>query len=204
MASPYSKALGHHDGFPAHELYVNGETIDRYDPVAAGKSPTSLLGVSDVDVDTEWKTVARVYTVRTDIQGMAYGGGVGPRAGAAALEFNESFTVNWDEVQQIAQPTDISCWAAAGAMVVGWRDRMSLSSATIAEITGRTTATGLDPAQVGSFASDLGLVAEPPQSYSQAGFRALLEDNGPLWVGTALARLHVIVVTGIYNDGPAL
>ena len=87
---------------------------------------------------------------------------------------------------------------------MGWRDQISLSPETIAEITGRTTATGLNPAQVGSFANELGLVAEAPQSYSQAGFRQLLEDNGPLWVGTSVPSLHVIVVTGIYNDGPQL
>jgi hypothetical protein len=88
-------------------------------------------------------------------------------------------------------------------MVVGWRDRMSLPTEVIAEISGRTTATGLDPAQVGMFASDLGLIAEPPQSYTVDGFRQLLESNGPLWVGASVPGLHAIVVTGIYADGSA-
>ena len=106
-------------------------------------------------------------------------------------------------MQAIAQPTDVSCWAAAGAMVVGWRDQISLSTERVAEICGRTTATGLDPAQVGEFAAELGLVAEPPQSYTVDGFRLLLESNGPLWVGASVPGLHAIVVTGLYADGPS-
>ncbi|MFA7553313.1 MAG: papain-like cysteine protease family protein [Spongiibacteraceae bacterium] len=181
-----AKALGNHDGFPAHELYVNGELIHRYDPVAAGNGPSSLFGSSDQNVDSDWVTVARIYTVRT---------------GANALTFNESFTLNWDELELINQPTSMSCWAAAGAMVVGWRDRQSLTPETIAAIGGRTTANGLNPQQVGQFAADMGLISEPPMSWSQQGFRQLLENNGPLWVASAPAGLHAIVVTGIYNDG---
>jgi len=185
-------ALGKHDGFPAHELYVNGEIIYRYNPVAAGNGPGTLVGFGDIDVASDWKTVARTYTVRTGSQ-------------AQAQSFDESFTVNWDEVESIPQPTDMSCWAAAGAMLLGWRDQVSLTPATIAEFTGRTTKTGLDAAEIGDFANDLGLEAEHPQSYSQSGFRQLLEDNGPLWVAAAVPpNLHAIVVTGIYNDDTQL
>ena len=126
------------------------------------------------------------------------GGASGARVRPLAAE---SFTLNWDEVQAIAQPTNFSCWAAAAAMVVGWRDRVSLNPDSIAEICGRTTATGLDPAQVGQLATELGLVAEPPQSYSVDGFRRLLENNGPLWVAASVPGLHAIVVTGLYGEG---
>jgi N-acetyl-anhydromuramyl-L-alanine amidase AmpD len=114
---------------------------------------------------------------------------------------NESFTINWDEVDVTPQPTNSSCWAAAAAMIVGWRDLISLTPETVTEICGRTTATGLDPRQVQQFADELGLVAEPPQSYAIEGFRRLLENNGPLWVGAAVPTMHVIVVTGMYVDG---
>jgi hypothetical protein len=112
-----------------------------------------------------------------------------------------AFTVNWDEVDLVPQPTDVSCWATAAAMVVGWKDRISLSPETIAQIAGRTTATGLDPAQVELFAREVGLVFENPQCYTVEGFRQLLETKGPLWVGAAMPSLHVIVVTGLYQDG---
>lgn len=116
---------------------------------------------------------------------------------------NESFTLNWDEVEAIPQPSDVSCWAAAAAMVVGWKERVSLGPETLAAVCNRTTATGLDPAQVGAFAGEIGLVADPPQSYTIDGFRKLLETKGPLWVGAAVPGLHAIVVTGMYSDGAA-
>lgn len=36
-----------HDGFPAHTVYVNGQPSYEYDPVAAGKGPSSLFDDSD-------------------------------------------------------------------------------------------------------------------------------------------------------------
>lgn len=127
---------------------------------------------------------------------------LGFRATARA-QSGESFSLNWDEVQSIAQPTDVSCWATAAAMVLGWRDRMSLTPETVAHISGRTTATGLDPAQVGQFASEIGLSYQHPQAYTIDGFRQMLESYGPLWVGAAVPGLHAIVVTGMYSDGTA-
>ena len=121
-----------------------------------------------------------------------------------ARSADESFTINWDEVELIPQPTNVSCWAASAAMVVGWRDRVSLAPETIAAIWNRTTTTGLDPAQVGQFAQEIGLVAEPPQSYSIQGFRDLLERRGPLWIAAAVPGLHAIVVTGMFSDGASV
>jgi N-acetyl-anhydromuramyl-L-alanine amidase AmpD len=123
------------------------------------------------------------------------------RPPARTLSGEQSFTLNWDEVQQIAQPTNVSCWATAASIVLGWRDRMSLTVEGIAERAGLTTATGLDPAQVGQFAADMKMTAESPQSYTVEGFRQLLANNGPLWVGAAVPGLHAIVVTGLYSDG---
>lgn len=118
-----------------------------------------------------------------------------------ALSGEQTFTINWDDIQQIAQPTNVTCWATAASMVLGWRDRMSLTVEGIAERAGLTTATGLDAAQVGQFATDMGLTAEPPQSYTVEAFRQLLATKGPLWVGAAVSGLHAIVVTGLYSDG---
>jgi N-acetyl-anhydromuramyl-L-alanine amidase AmpD len=143
---------------------------------------------------------------------LAYNDGFGPlplqvdppsTVPSARAQSNESFSVNWDDVEPIAQPTDVSCWAASGAMVVGWRDRVSLTPETIAKIAGQTTATGLDPAQVGQFARDLGLVSELPKCYTIDGFRDVLEQSGPLWVAADVPGLHAIVVTGMYGDGAA-
>ena len=177
------KAVGRHDGFPCHEMYVNGRRIYSYDPVRAGKGPSSLVGWGDVEANGNWVDVAAT------------------SGGAQALGINESFTINWDDVQQIAQPTSMSCWAAAAAMVVGWRDKMSLSPTTLAEIVNRPIQKGLNVNDFDDLAEGLGLTAVAGQSFTPEGFRDLLEENGPLWVGVALpGSLHAIVVTGMYND----
>lgn len=119
----------------------------------------------------------------------------------ARAQSGQSFSINWDEVEQIAQPTGNSCWATAGAMILGWRDRVCLSPETVAEIAGRTTASGVNASERRQLAVDLGLSYEAPQSYSIDGFRNLLENNGPLWVGVAIPNGHAIVVTGLYSDG---
>jgi uncharacterized protein YycO len=121
-------------------------------------------------------------------------------AGARAMS-GESFTLNWDDIETVPQPTAVSCWAAAAAMVVGWKERVSLTPETIAQIASRTTAKGLDPAQIQQFANEIGLTPENPQSYSVDGFRRILENYGPLWVAAKVPGLHAIVVTGMYADG---
>ena len=57
-----AKAYGSHDGFPAHELYVNQQQLYTYDPVAAGNGPSNLIAPEDINVDTGWSTVAAAAT----------------------------------------------------------------------------------------------------------------------------------------------
>ena len=115
---------------------------------------------------------------------------------------NESFNINWNDVYLVPQPTNMSCWATAAAMIVGWREQMSFSPTYMAQLAGRTDAAGLYPVDNAAVAAAWGLTLEPPQSYSIDGFRQLLESVGPLWVG-ALTPLgaHAIVVTGMESDG---
>ncbi len=131
---------------------------------------------------------------------------LGKFAGAQSLASRamaaESFTVNWDDVELVAQPTDYSCWAAAGAMIVGWRDRVSLTPDTVAKTCKRSTASGLLTDDNSKFASEMGLTAAPPVCYTEDSFRTLLANNGPLWVSEGVPpNLHAIVVTGMYSDG---
>jgi hypothetical protein len=116
---------------------------------------------------------------------------------------NESFDVNLTDVPLINQLTNMSCWAASAAMVVGWRDRLSIDPAAIASGAGDWSAyaNGLDPADIPTLADAWKLTQEPPQSYTLDGLRDLIEAKGPLWVGAAVPGLHAIVVTGVYGDG---
>ena len=104
------------------------------------------------------------------------------------------------DVQLVPQQTGMSCWAASAAMVVGWRDRRSLDPKAIADRIQYNYESGLFGADTKMFA-EWGLVAEPPQTYTVEGFRAMLEQFGPLWVASAVPSTHVRVVTGMIGDG---
>jgi hypothetical protein len=177
------KVQGEHDGFPCHEVYVNGRCIYSFDPVAANSSPEALLPPMNITASTGWVNVATLST------------------GQSFSLSNTSFTLNWDEVESIPQPSDMSCWATAAAMVIGWRDRVSLSPQSVADIGGRSIKTGLNPAEMQDFAREMGLAFEYPASYTVEGFCTLLTNNGPLFVAAAVPGLHAIVVTGLYSDG---
>ncbi len=120
-----------------------------------------------------------------------------------AFSGGQSFEANWADVQLVPQPTNMSCWAAAAAMVVGWRDQISIDPGEIARGAGRWAAykEGINPADVPTLANAWGLVMEPPQSYTIEAFRQMLESKGPLWVGASVPELHVMVVSGMRGDG---
>ncbi|WP_322520692.1 hypothetical protein SR882_07800 [Guyparkeria halophila] len=48
---------GQHDGFPAYELYLNGQLAYAHDPVATGHTPASLFGSGEIDPDHGWREV---------------------------------------------------------------------------------------------------------------------------------------------------
>jgi N-acetyl-anhydromuramyl-L-alanine amidase AmpD len=166
--------------------------------------------LSWADFIAEYEEAARVPNVNLQILHAADTGGREPRrSGAAGYAMsatvaraqNAVATLNWDDVELIPQPTGVTCWAAAGAMVIGWRDRVSLTPETVAAIAGRSTATGLSVNECRRFAAEMGLVPEGPASYTPAGLRTLLENYGPLWVTVQLPGSgHAIVVTGMYGD----
>jgi hypothetical protein len=115
----------------------------------------------------------------------------------------DAFDVNYTDVELINQPNDMSCWAASAAMLVGWRDRISIDPVAIVAGTGNWAAytNGLQPSDIQALATAWGLTAESPQCYTVDGLRNLLTTKGPLWVAAAVPGLHAIVVTGLYSDG---
>jgi hypothetical protein len=120
----------------------------------------------------------------------------------AVRAVEERFDV-WHEVPLVQQLTGMSCWAAAAAMLVGWRDRIDIEAEEVAAGAGYWEAyrDGLTPEDVQTLADAWGLVIEPPRNYTVSSLRELLERNGPLWVGEASPGLHVVVITGMRGDG---
>lgn len=122
----------------------------------------------------------------------------------AKMLSGQSFDVRHEDVLHIAQPTGMSCWAAAAAMVVSWRDRQSgVTPEDIARGAGQWAAyqSGLNPDHHDELAAAWGLTVEPPQSYTVEGLRNLVEYEGPLWIGVAVPSGHAVVITGIWGDG---
>ncbi len=118
----------------------------------------------------------------------------------------ESWTINWDDVEQIPQPTDMGCWATAAAMLVGWRDWVCVDPTMIARFTGcePSLTDGLTAAKKRAFASAVGLVVHPNACYTPEGFREIIEANGPVWVTTQTGSpsfIHAVVATGMYRSG---
>lgn len=109
----------------------------------------------------------------------------------------------WCEVPLVPQLTGMSCWAAAAAMIVGYRECLDVKAHEVAHGAGVWEAykEGLVPEDVVAIARAFRLQIEPPRTYSPAALRALIEQYGPLWVGEASPGLHVVVVTGMFGDG---
>jgi N-acetylmuramoyl-L-alanine amidase len=117
-------------------------------------------------------------------------------------ERREQFDI-WHEVPMVQQLTGMSCWAAAAAMVVGWRDCIDIDPEEVARGAGRWQSyrEGLEPNDVRSFARAWGLEVSCPSELSVPEIRRLLESYGPIWVGEASPGLHVVVVAGMRGDG---
>lgn len=104
-------------------------------------------------------------------------------------------------VPLIPQTTNMSCWAASIAMILGWRDNASYSDALLAANYGGTNyapmmLSGLDPNDRYILQRN-GFTLEAPQCYTLRGVKQLLQHYGPLWVATAAPSPHIRVVTGI-------
>lgn len=109
----------------------------------------------------------------------------------------------WHEVPLVPQRTEMSCWAAAAAMIVGWRDCLDVAQEEIVRGTGQWASyrDGLHPADVDTLRRVWRLEVVPDGRIDLTSLWDLLARHGPLWVGEAAPGLHVVVLTGAYGDG---
>ncbi|MGH7596276.1 MAG: papain-like cysteine protease family protein [bacterium] len=124
-----------------------------------------------------------------------------PQRGNPPAQGSPAINVTYN-VPLVPQQTGMSCWAAGAAMLVGWRDQISIDPSEIPRATGywQQYQNGLSPEDTGMFAA-WGLVPEPAQTHSIEGFKNLLERYGALWVASAEPGPHIRVVTGLTGDG---
>jgi len=104
------------------------------------------------------------------------------------------------------QPTNMTCWAAAAAMLFGSNMSIGAGSAVISPSGGLGSA----QANVEGFARAYGLTMHAPMTWTTQGFAGLVR-RGPLWVGgvqplgspTAIQSGHVVVVGSMWGNGSA-
>lgn len=108
----------------------------------------------------------------------------------------------WHEVPLVPQLTGMSCWAAAAAMLVGWRDSVFTEPEGIAKATGhwRAYQDGLEPSSIEELAHKWRLSPLENHVLNPASLARIIRDCGPLWLGEASPGLHSIVIVGIYGD----
>jgi Papain-like cysteine protease AvrRpt2 len=116
-----------------------------------------------------------------------------------------TWSINWDGIDPVPQPTGDSCWATTLSMLKGWYESKSIAPSWIAQQCGRTLNEGLPWANRADAAAALGFGTLAPQCYTPEGFASLIENNGPLYVGKIMSDTiksgHAVLVVGMYSDG---
>ncbi len=122
------------------------------------------------------------------------------------------FTVSAEPISHVVQPSNMTCWAAAGTMLRSARDRKSYP---IQVVMGFADAgdpgygylakfnanQGLPPGDTGRYTRSLGLDVAPPMSFTVQGWRTMMQNNGALGVVGLTPFLHIRVVSELFGDG---
>jgi len=122
------------------------------------------------------------------------------------------FSISVEPVAHVTQPTNMTCWAAAGTMLVGAKDKMCY---TIPVVMAKADAgdpgygylamfaanKGLPPADTGRYTRSLKLKVAPPMSFSLLGWKTMMAAHGALGVVGLTPFLHIRVTCKIFGDG---
>lgn len=122
-----------------------------------------------------------------------------------------NFTVS-GSVPKLKQPTSMTCWATAATIMRSWKDNVPYKIPDVMAKAGADyeqkfkNDQGMLGAEKSLFLQALVLKSEPPQSYTIAGWLALLKAHGPLWVTTdedpsKRFSIHARILKGIQGDG---
>lgn len=106
----------------------------------------------------------------------------------------------------VAQPSNMTCWATVGAMMMSWRDKVSYQIAAAMDICGSKWSTmfannqGLPASEHPAFAAAAGMTTEPLMCFPAETWERMLRAHGPLAVVTA-GPFHARIMVGIVGDG---
>ncbi|MGW8989430.1 papain-like cysteine protease family protein [Streptomyces zhihengii] len=101
----------------------------------------------------------------------------------------------------VPQPTTVSAWAAAMAMVLAARDRVPQRPAEVAARAGIPLGTAPAWPRIRAAAAGRGLSEERGRRTRPAQWAELLRARGPVWIAREAMPSHAAVVCGITGDG---
>jgi hypothetical protein len=115
-------------------------------------------------------------------------------------------------ISPLQQKSNMTCWAAGGAMMVSWQSQTSIAIKDLLDRLGGDwrkkfdNNEGLTANQIRAFFAALGLVEEGPASYTPEGLARLLASKGPLLeIGDDSIDnnrvVHVRIITAVRGDG---
>ncbi|NBB10145.1 papain-like cysteine protease family protein [Pseudomonas sp. SLFW] len=118
-------------------------------------------------------------------------------------------------VPKMKQQNSMACWATVATMMVSWKEGHAMTVEEVLQKAGAQYLTkfqnqqGLASSEKEAFIGALGMVGEPPASYSMAQYIDWVNTYGPLWIttdsSTATGQFspHARVVTRITGTGAA-
>ena len=110
------------------------------------------------------------------------------------------------QVPLVPQTSNMSCWAASIAMILGWKNQASYADRLLAQVNGPGGSNYMTSYQNGLNPNDkfilryYGFEIEPPMCYMPGRIKNMLSHWGPLWVATWAPGPHIRVVTGMSGD----
>jgi peptidoglycan hydrolase-like protein with peptidoglycan-binding domain len=184
-------------GGPTPKLTVDG--------LIGPKSNSAIRRFQEVQFRQVFNPDGRVDPGQRSIRRLNHIGNSGSRPSAI-------FRVSVEPVPHVRQPSNMTCWAAAGTMLCGARDRQSH---TIQTIMSRADANdsgygylakfnanqGLPPGDTRRYTRAIDLRVGPPASFTVQGWRNLLSSKGALGVVGLTPFLHIRVVSEMFGDG---
>ena len=104
-------------------------------------------------------------------------------------------------VRLVPQPTAVSCWSAALAMVAGTRDGIEYTPEAVARDAGMITTQRYEWGAIARAIETWHLERLGPAHRLPSDWAALIRAKGPIWIVATAAPDHAVVVTGLHGDG---
>lgn len=165
----------------------------------------AIRGFQQVQLSTYFSPDGRVDPNQRTIRRLNHIAGSNERPGGV-------LHISTEPIGHVIQPTNMVCWAAAGTMLTGARDRMSYTIESQMRVADSRDPgygylnmfqnnQGLPPSDTGRYTRALGLQVGPAASFTVLGWRSLMAAHGAIGVVGLSPFLHIRVITEMVGDG---